>query len=70
MNEGKSRDHPRKARCRRCTFSPSAAGLRFSSVAVLLGRAEHFFAVVDRLLLLVIDGVPPILTGNVVIELL
>jgi hypothetical protein len=69
MNEGKSRDHPRKARCWRCTF-PSAAGLRFSSVAVLLGRAEHLFAVVDRPLLLVTDGVPPILTGNVVIELL
>lgn len=41
---------------------------RFSSVPVLLGRAEHLFGVVDRLLLLETDGVPPILTGNVVIE--
>ena len=52
-----------------CTSSRHVP-MRFSSVAVLLGRAGHLFAVVDRLLLLVTDGVPPILTGNAVIELL
>jgi len=68
MDEGKSGYYTRKARCRRCTFPPSAAGSRFSGVLVLLGRAEHLFGVVDRPLLLVTDGVAPILTGNEVIE--